>query len=275
MVDWKVGAKSTLERACELIAQESLPETVTLLDQAIATMIVGKARELGVLDRTTGWIPYIPKLLQQVHRHPQSGLNGTSTSALLNIHVLRNGIVHGKGPSGPLHKTHVAKLVESVLGVAEDWGVTVREGLYNRFAIKASVEIVMESSYLWGPEALAADVRDLILSHLHGRRLIAGYISDRAWKNQATDPDWPLVRCGLCDRLIPPEFAFTPQSAFMTNQTESIQIYCGFGCSEAFQAIMLDMQQTAGYDDPDEYNLHPLLRLVGLDWAVPVPAKIE
>ena len=258
MLKWKDQACQNLELACEAISDDQLRQTLVLLDDTCSLIAQAHLAEKSVAPATShGRSPPIPVFLRAMCDQAIPRLSKKRLKVLLALHDIRNIIVHQATKRLKLTHQRCMVLLRETLAFAADYGVPRPKLIPLDLSEMLPIEVLVEFGPKWDPRSRPAKHRTYVVRAIEKRGMLAGLIANA---------NWPLVRCSLCERLVPVDQLATPQDEFATEDDEPVRVYCVYGCAQAYQATLRKLHKEGKFNmflEGGSYMLQPLLELIG------------
>ena len=259
MSKWQDQACITLELACDAISNNHLRQAIILLDETCNFITQAHLRERNKIPKSNykGRSPTMPFLLRLMIDQAEPKLSQKRMKILLALRELRNILVHQVSKKIKVNRYQCMVFLREMLAFSSDYGVPQPKLIPSDLAEIQPIEILIEFGSKWKPNDRPANDKKHVREALEKRGMLSGIIANIGW---------PLVRCSLCQRLVPVDYLTTPQDEFTTEDNEPVRVYCLYGCSQAYQAFLKDQEKKGMFSlvlDSELYYLQPLLELIG------------
>lgn len=255
MSKWQDQACANLELACSAISDDQLRQAIVLLDDACGFIAQACLTERGRTQELKhgGKSPPTPAFLRAMTNQAEPPLAKTRLNLLLNLHEVRNILVHEIPKELKVTRQQCMVYLREVLVFASSYGVPRPKLIPSDLGEIEPIRILIEFGTEWDARNRPAYHRKYIREAVERRGMLAGIIANA---------NWPLVRCSLCGSLVPVDHLVTPQEEFMTEDNEPVRVYCLYRCSDIHKKAVKEEQKESGYFDPTEDFMQPLLELI-------------
>lgn len=259
MPKWEKQACTNLELACVAFSDDQLRQAIVLLDDTCHLITQSHLRKMGKISKAChkGKSLSMPFLLRKMTEQAEPRLSKKRLKLLLALREIRNIIVHQASKRLKVNRQQCMVYLRETLAFANDYGVPRPKLVPSNLSEMQPEEILIEFGSKWDPRDRPADHRKHVREAIEKRDMLAGIIANAGW---------PLVRCSMCQRLVPVDNLTTPQDEFLTEDDEPVRVYCLYGCAQAYQTFLKEQEKKSKFSillDSERYYLQPLLELIG------------